>query len=248
MPKSEFPKDILMFKNFFPPEVVAFVSNRTVDFTRKNDTLCLSGKQKEFLSRHAGVKISRLPNIKQIHGKRIIVAKRFSCLGTQHPLKADGMITKKSALPLTVRTADCLSVFLFDPKRQVIGLVHAGWKGTRKKIVSRTVGLLKKQFQVNAKDLKVAFGPSIRFCCYEVSREFKSLFPKALRPRGGRLFLDLPLENKKQLLKAGVSGKNIFDCGICTHCNPNYFSYRRQGDRAGRMISLMMLKNKGEKK
>ena len=244
MPKGEFPKNILMFKNFFPPEVVAFISNRAIDFARKSDALRLSEKQKKFLSRHTGVKISRLPNIKQIHGKRIIVAKKSSCLGTKHPLKADGMITRKSALPLTVRTADCLSVFLFDPKHRAIGLVHAGWKGTRKKIVSRVVGLLKKQFQANTRDLKVAFGPSIRSCCYEVGREFKSFFPKALRPRGGRLFLDLPLENKKQLLKAGVPGKNIFDCGICTHCNSNYFSYRRQGEKAGRMISFMMLKGK----
>ena len=204
-------------------------------------------KQQRFLSRHASEKISRLPNIKQVHGKRIIVAKKFSCLGGVLPFKADGLITQKTGMPLTVRTADCLSIFLFDPKHNVISLLHAGWKGTRKKIVSQAVKLLKKEFKTDPRNLKVAFGPSIRSCCYEVGKEFKAFFPGAVAARNNKLYLDLPLINKKELLKAGVARKNILDCGICTHCNPRYFSYRRQGDKAGRMISFMMLK-KGEEK
>lgn len=117
---------------------------------------------------------------------------------------------------------------------------------------------MKKHFGTKPKDLKAAFGPAIQKCCYQMGLEFKKYFPKevtvvngaptvllrfcaAKRSRGG-LFFDLPLTNKHQLLALGVKEKNIFDCRICTSCNPRFFSFRREGKKAGRMISLMMLK------
>ncbi len=235
-------KHILAFDKYFSNDVIAFTSDRTVDFSRQGDAPSLTAEQKHFLSRQADVKISRLPHIKQIHGKRIIVVKRFSCVGTRYPLKADGLITNVAGVPLTIRTADCLSIFLFDPKNKAVGLVHAGWRGTQKNITAHAVRSMMKKWRTNPKDLKVVFGPSIRSCCYEVSAKFKEYFPRETRRRGRRFFLDLSFVNKRQLLALGVKKKNIFDCKVCTCCNPKFFSYRREGEKAGRMISLLMLK------
>ncbi len=234
---------LLDFRKFFPSNVAAFVSDRTIDFKHKDDCLSLSLKQKKYLSCASGIKISLLPNIKQIHGRRIIVVKKPSCFGPRQPMKADGMMTKKTGIPLTVRTADCLSIFMFDPKKNAIALVHAGWRGSHSHIAGRAVVLMKKHFGTHPKDLKIAFGPSICGCCYEVGAEFKKFFPKETVLKGGKYFFDLALANKRQLVKAGVNPKNIFDPNICTFCNKQYFSHRREGAQAGRMISFMMLKD-----
>ena len=90
--------------------------------------------------------------------------------------------------------------------------------------------------------LKIVLGPSIRECCYQVGPEFQGFFPSHVREREGHLYLDVVNSNQEQLLQAGVRQENIFDSGICTCCNKNYFSFRRDGVKAGRMISLMMLK------
>ena len=234
---------LLEFRKFFPSNIVAFVSDRTINFARRDNRLSLSLRQKKYLSRAAGVKITLLPNIKQVHGRRIIVVKKPSCCVSRPPLHADGMMTQKPGIPLSVRTADCLSIFMFDPKARAIALVHAGWRGSHSHIAGRATLLMKKHFGTNPRDLKVAFGPSICGRCYEVGKELKKLFPKETITKDGKHFFDLALANKRQLVKAGVNPKNIFNPKICTFCNKQYFSHRREGTKAGRMISFLMLKD-----
>lgn len=155
----------------------------------------------------------------------------------------DALITDNRRLPLAVFTADCLPVFLYDPKNQGIGLVHAGWKGTKEKILTKTVLLMQELFSTRTKDLLVGFGPSIRQCCYAVGREFFDFFSYGLTSRDGQLYLDLVGINKKEALDLGVDKTNIFDSSVCTYCNPKeFFSFRREGPSCGRMMSVIMLK------
>ena len=156
---------------------------------------------------------------------------------------ADGLVTKERSLPLAVFTADCLSIFLFCPKTKTIGLVHAGWRGSKKKIAKKAVSVLKQRFNCDPKDIIITFGPAIRQCCYEVGRDFRGYFRDGLIQRGGKLFLDLKTINKDQLVSCGIKRKNIIDSHICTSCeNKKFFSYRKEKDKAGRMISVIMLK------
>ena len=99
-----------------------------------------------------------------------------------------------------------------------------------------------EQWQTPPEDLKVVLGPAIRSCCYEVGKEFLEYFPREVSAKDQHLYLDLPLVNKTQLTFWGVRTENIFDCQICTCCDPRFFSYRRDGPKAGRMVSVMMLK------
>jgi len=156
----------------------------------------------------------------------------------------DALITNKKDLPLSIFTADCLSVFLYDPKTHSIGLVHAGWRSSKDNIAVKAVKLMQEEFNTKAQDLCAGFGPAIKDCCYEVGGEVADFFaPEYLIKRGGRYYLDLTGVNKKQLLTQGVKDKNIFDHKICTACHSEeFFSYRKEGDSCGRMMSVMMLR------
>ena len=154
----------------------------------------------------------------------------------------DGFITDVKDLPLAIFTADCLSIFLYDPQKPAIGLIHAGWRGSEANIVTCAVKLMQDKFKTNPSRLAVGFGPGIKDCCYEVSTGFKDKFNSGLVERAGRLYLDLAAVNKKQLFDLGVRAENIFDAHFCTSCaNGEFFSFRKEGKETGRMLSVMML-------
>src|SRR5581483_2549688 len=92
------------------------------------------------------------------------------------PLAGDGLITDTPGLLLSILTADCLPVILVDPKRRAVGVFHAGWRGTAKRIVEKGVGEMHRWFGSDPRDLKAAIGPGIRGCCYEVGPEIQSTF------------------------------------------------------------------------
>lgn len=155
----------------------------------------------------------------------------------------DGFITDKKNVPIAVFTADCLSVFIYDPKTPSIGMVHSGWRSSKENIVSKAIKLMQERFNVEPKNLHAGFGSSIRGCCYEVSKDFKDYFPQALVEKDGKFHLDLAAINKEQLMNAGLKEENIFPPQVCTFChNDEFFSYRKEGIACGRMMSVMMLK------
>jgi len=230
-----------LFNKAFSANIIAFTSDRSVDFTLHEEQTAFNQNQREFLFSQLDLNLPEPVHVHQVHGDNIIIAEEFLHDG-QASKEADGLITKVLDLPLAVRSADCLSVFLYDEKQKGIGLIHVGWKGSQKNIIRQTIELMKKQWQTDPKDIKVAFGPAIRSCCYEVGSEFQDYFPEDLITRDGRYYLDLPQMVHNQLLSCGAQPTNISDCGICTCCDSNYFSFRRENEHAGRMISLIMLK------
>ncbi len=155
----------------------------------------------------------------------------------------DGFITDKQGVPVAILTADCLSVFIYDPKRPAIAILHAGWRGSEKNICAEGIRVMRERFDSQPQRLFAGFGPSIRSCCFEVEQDFKSNFSFGLINRGGRIFMDIALINQKQLVNAGVREENIFDPKVCTFSdNDNYFSFRKEAKSAGRLISVIMLK------
>ncbi len=155
----------------------------------------------------------------------------------------DALITDTRNLPLAVFTADCLSVFLFDPVKPAIGLVHAGRRSSKEHIVLKTVQRMQEVFHTNPASLRVSFGPSIGGCCYEVGQEVGAYFTDGILERNNRIYLDLVSVNKKELLESGVRQSNLVEDSICTSChNDILFSYRKEGKTSGRIMSVMMLR------
>lgn len=133
----------------------------------------------------------------------------------------DALVTKEKKLPLAIRTADCLPILISDEKTPAIALVHAGWRGTAKKIATAALKKMAAAFGTRAKNCMIFMGPSIEGKCYDV---------------------DLKALNRSELLSLGVKAKNIFMSDRCTFCEKGlYHSYRR--DRTDkRNFSIAMLK------
>lgn len=172
-------------------------------------------------------------SLAQIHSTQIVVARTPGNAG-----EGDALITNLPGLPVSIRTADCFPILLADPENLAIGAVHAGWRGTVGEIVCRALDTMRSEFGTSPQRVFAAIGPGIGSCCYEVGDEVARRFGKT---KAGNL--DLAAINRAQLENAGVPASQIDTLGYCTKCHPELFhSYRRDGERAGRMISYIMKK------
>ncbi len=157
----------------------------------------------------------------------------------------DALITDQKGIMLTILTADCVPILLFDPKREIVSAVHAGWNGTYKKILYKTVKKMIDEFDCNPKNIIAGIAPSISRCCYEVGEDVARYFfddELAFDIVGDKYMLDLPYINQQQLLQAGLNPKSIELSNICTACEvENYFSYRKENGCSGRFMSMIGL-------
>ncbi len=220
------------------------MTDKSFDFSFHKTTPNLSTKHKKFLKKQSGIAIDKLFNIQQVHGRRVIIATKERLRNNKEIIKADGLITDESYVPLVIRTADCVPIFIFDTQKEVAGLLHAGWQSLRKGIISSALTTMRRKWITDYKKIKIIFGPCIRSCCFEVDDKVQKYFPNVIKRRNKKVYVDLVKEAKNQFFSFNVNKKNIFDCRICTCCDKRFFSFRRQGDFSGRMLSLVMLKNK----
>lgn len=191
----------------------------------------------------------------QVHGDHIVVIEDGSadkigtkmCGGT--PV-CDGFITNRSWIAPAVRTADCVPLLIYDPRRRVVGMIHAGWKGTALSIASKAVDIFMKRFCSDPSELVSVIGPAAGPCCYEVgpevyeSMEHNPWAREVFSPQkfGGKCMLDLGSALRYQLLGQGLSPANIDILPLCTVCRDDLFHSRRgQGEEAGRQVSAVML-------
>jgi len=168
----------------------------------------------------------------------------------QRTLRGDAAVTRLPGLLLVIRTADCLPVLLVDEKKRVVAAVHCGWKGTSRRVLEKVVLGMQERYGADPGAIMVALGPCIGKDCYEVGEDVRRAFAapelpdSAFRPVTGRkdkFLFDLRSANRLQLLELGVKAGNIFSVDICTHCHPDYPSYRRDRDPCGRMLSFIGL-------
>ncbi|MDM5270772.1 peptidoglycan editing factor PgeF [Sulfurovum sp. zt1-1] len=156
----------------------------------------------------------------------------------------DALITDQKGVVLTILTADCVPVLLFDSKKEIVAAVHAGWKGTKADITGKTVGKMIEVFGSDPEDIIAFIAPSIGRCCYEVGEDVAQHFmdTEAFDKVGEKYMLDLPLINQKQLLDAGLIAEHIEMSGQCTSCEvEKYFSYRKEQGCSGRFMSMIAL-------
>ena len=230
-----------IYQNFFKHDgLIALTSDTSIDFTPTDFDSPLTAAQRAYLLKECGVDIPQVFWRKQIHGDDILTVKGAVSSSKACP-DADAYITNEKNLPIAIRTADCVPIFIFDPTHRAIGLAHAGWRGTYKGIAVKTVQKMQVQFDSKPSELKIVLGPSIRECCYQVGEEFRDYFPAHVSDRDGYLYADMVGSNRDQLIQAGVMPELILDSGVCTCCSKNYFSFRRDAKNAGRMVSLMMM-------
>ena len=184
-----------------------------------------------------------------------------SLLGTKPRWKADAIITKQRGISLALASADCVPLMFYDPVQGVLGMAHAGWRGTARGIAAATVEAMHEQFGCLARDIYAGIGPSIGPCCYEVSEHIRQLFqgqaqfdemPTAEQYRNlvresavfsiqqQSLRLDLWQTNRNQLLMAGLLPEHIELPEVCTACHTDlFFSHRGEHGKTGRFPAIL---------
>ena len=183
--------------------------------------------------------------LKQIHGKKVVITgDKDRGRGAQEYedslTEADGMVTAMPGIPMVVFTADCMPVFLFDPENKVIGIAHAGWKGTLHRIAENTVKAM-KGLGADPACMIAGLGPAIGGCCYEIGPDMADKFNnKFIQIKNGTYF-NLTEANEDILISSGLRKENIIHSNVCTLCRSDLcFSYRR-GHPTGRMASVIMM-------
>lgn len=191
----------------------------------------------------------------QVHGSQVAIVKeadrsKGAFDRASYLCDVDAMITNLPGICLVTQAADCVPILFFDPKKKVIGAVHAGWKGTVSKIPAEMVKAFVSEFKSNPTDIVVGVGPSIGSCCYEVGDEVVELVSKAFgtteelileNEKFTKPVFDLWEANRRTLIDSGIKPGNIEIAGLCTKCNSNFFFSARSGDK-GRFGAAIMLK------
>ncbi|MDD3164953.1 MAG: peptidoglycan editing factor PgeF [Oscillospiraceae bacterium] len=167
----------------------------------------------------------------------------------------DGFITNEPGVALTVFTADCTPILLYDPVRRAICACHSGWRGTAMGIVKKAVAAMTAAYGTSPADVRAAIGPCIGRCCFETDRDVPDAMIAALGERacapllddlgGGRYRVDLKAINREWLLRAGLPADQIETSPLCTACRQDLFwSHRRLGNARGSMAAVIMLPEK----
>lgn len=205
-----------------------------------------------------GIDAGRVVRAWQAHGDTVL---RVDAGLTERPgfpgclldqrAKFDALITSVPGLALVVTTADCLPILIHDPVRQAAAAVHAGWRGTAKRIAARALDAMREAYGTDPGDCLAAIGPGIRGCCFEVDATVTEAMAAALPHwekharvnRPGHWLLDLAEVNRATLEAAGIRADRIDDVELCTSCrNDLFFSHRADTGRTGRMMNFIVVK------
>jgi YfiH family protein len=187
----------------------------------------------------------------QVHGIDVLRVDNPRPLDTPH-IQADAVMTQNPEVTLFMRFADCTPIFLYDPIHRVIGLAHAGWKGTVNRIGSEIVRAMQREYQTLPSTLIAGIGPCIGPDHYEIGSDVDMIIRDAFVEKSeevltidkGRIFFDLWTANRIILEEAGV--ENIQVAGICTSCNnEDWFSHRYENGKTGRFGALITLMKTG---
>lgn len=182
-----------------------------------------------------------LATLHQVHSDVVVDAGgRSGCLGD-----GDALLENTPGSLVAVKTADCIPILIVDPAHRAMAAVHAGWRGAARKIAIRAIEEMGKKFSSRPQDLHAAIGPGIGKCCYEVGpdvamqfREYEPTLSDITHP----IHLDLAEINRRQVARSGVPTNQIYVAGICTMCERDFHSFRRDKQHAGRMLSVVGLR------
>lgn len=184
----------------------------------------------------------------QVHGAEVVVAVT-SGFSSPPEFKADAILTDQPDITLFMRFADCVPILLHDPRKGVVGIVHAGWQGTVKKILREAIRTMQAAYNSNPADILAAIGPSIGPDHYEIGENvigrvhasFKGDAPSLLLPHNERVHFNLWAANRLTLEQAGVGQIEVSE--LCTACHTHdWFSHRAEKGQTGRFGALIALR------
>ena len=206
------------------------------------------------LAMRLGIDLDDLIMPRQTHSCRVtVIDERYRTMAIDEQEAGregvDALVTRLSGIIIGVNTADCVPIVLTDPTEGIIGVAHAGWRGTAGRIAARTVNEMCR-LGAHADRILAAMGPSICQECFEVGDEVVEAFDKAefdlddiveRHADTGKAHIDLRAANRALLIHAGVPEGNITLSQHCSRCeHQRYFSARRLGINSGRTFTAII--------
>ncbi len=221
--------------NIINNDVIAFSTKRTIEIKNINELF-------SFLKTHYPIKY--LFHLKQVHSNKVkwvTEAKK----SINEIKDYDGLLTNKRNVALIVKSADCVPIFIHTKVKNIVGVLHSGWKGTFNNILKNALKTIFDRFrELTAEDIYLHIGPHIRECHYEVSKELWNKFKKRYPTDIGKYpFLSLSKVIYWQAKEFNIPDKNIYDVGICTYCSvKEFFSFRAEKDKSRSIYSVIFLR------
>lgn len=221
-------------------------------FNKTDDRINVEENYKR-IANAIGIDINNIVFSNQVHDNKIRVVNKDDrgkgIIRQSDIMGFDGLVTNDEEVALVTFYADCVPVFLFDPVKMVISLVHSGWRSTVKEISKEAIKKMVEVYGSNPRDIEAAVGPSIGKCCFEVGDEVYEEFNRNISYSGkfseqvnNKWHIDLPSIIKDNLLDEGLKESNILLSNICTKCNKDiFFSHRGDNGRTGTLVGIMQL-------
>lgn len=230
--------------------LVNFITDKSVDINYSKQS---RDEIRKILQGMSDYQFKKIISPRQTHTNNVVVINEDNLDSELQDV--DGVITKLKSVALTIATADCQSIILYDKKNEVIGNIHSGWKGTLNKILNNGINLMIKEFSSNVEDIIVCIGPSIMGCCFEVDKDVVDMFTNnfddieefiklgEIKDGKQKYYIDTIGINKRELINLGILEENIYLSNVCTKCSSDtYYSYRVQGQDSGRNVTLVCMK------
>lgn len=219
----------ISYQNWVPSCLFALQSKQILGSQQVNVEI-----QRSKLAEELDIPYSKLAVPYQVHSSRVQWAEH----GGFYP-ETDGLITDNKQVVLSLQTADCVPIFLVDSTMQIFGLVHAGWRGTVSKITNVALQMMIEK-GCKPENIRMILGTSIKQCCYEVSEDVANKFDTScVNTENGSFFVSIDNQISLHAMNLGVLKDNIHISLTCTFESSECCSYRRDGEKSGRMISFM---------
>jgi YfiH family protein len=190
--------------------------------------------------------------VSQVHGTRVLRVAAGDLPTAVKGEEADGLCSDQAGLGLSVHVADCVPVLMADPRTGACAALHAGWRGTAAGVAGAGVTALVEGFGCRPGDVRVALGPCIGPCCFDIGPEvvaaFETAWPNAhaagivVETRGFQPRVDLRQCLRLQFQAAGVLPEHIDASADCTACDPagRFYSFRHSGRLTGQMVGFIL--------
>jgi len=209
----------------------------------------LAGFSQKDFRRDSELQSFKPVEMKQEHSARVF----FLDKAPSRRLSGDGLVTSVPGILLIIKTADCLPVFLIDVPNRAVAAVHCGWRSTYQKILVSAFNLMQEKIGSRPQEILAALGPCIEQGCYEVGQEVYGLFLQAGfkteeifsgLANKDNYYLNLREANRWLLTEViGLRLENIFQINLCTFCQPELYSFRRNREKDKRLINFVGIKS-----
>lgn len=188
----------------------------------------------------------------QVHGSSVEIVTEIPQERSVCKPACDGLVTHLRGVTLLIKHADCIPIFIYDCQKQIIGLLHSGWRGTKQKIVSHAIRTMSAIYNSKPSTIFIGIGVGAQQCCYYFEKGWdheelllQNAWKNFIKRHGNRYYLDMPGFIKISAMDVGIPETNIEIMPHCTICDARFHSWTRQrkdGEQSKNGVSIITLR------